>query len=133
MLLLCLFLCYLSYTELIKGQMFDIAPPPLCCLWRSAFLLLSLTTYLKEWPENLSSETSQLTERGEDGLLQLLQLEQKRQEESPLGHCQIWSELISVLPGNRSRLYLHLNSRVSRMSRRSEALTGLCCTDFAGG
>lgn len=61
--LLCLFLCYLSYTELIKGQMFDVAPPPLCRLWRSALLLLSLTTYLKEWPENLSSETSQLTER----------------------------------------------------------------------
>lgn len=74
--------------------MFDIAPPPLCCLWRSAFLLLSLTTYLKEWPENLSSETSQLTERGKDGLLRLLQLEQKRQEESPFGFARTLPNLV---------------------------------------
>ncbi|XDV47407.1 hypothetical protein PO909_017046 [Leuciscus waleckii] len=60
----------------------------------SAFLLLSLTTYLKEWPENLSSETSQLTERGEDGLLRLLQLEQKRQEESLLGFARTLPNLV---------------------------------------
>ncbi|ROK23395.1 hypothetical protein DPX16_16439 [Anabarilius grahami] len=47
-----------------------------------------------EWPENLSSETSQLTERGEDGLLRLLQLEQKCQEESPFGFATTLPNLV---------------------------------------